>query len=278
MITMLGAHVHPSGLIVWSGGLVALLAEFGFSTGAARVALMRLVNRDLLARRRVGRLVFYTLTPRSEKLLTEGDQRIFSLGRRQKSADRWTVLWHAIPEHRRLDRGRLARRLRFLGFGTLQDGTWVAPHDRADEVIAVIRDLDVEEHVGVMVGEPAASLGFRAFIGRIWPVGELSERYRLYVEDFRPYASARRSPKLADRDAFFIRICAVHVFRNFPADDPELPDELMTQPKFRAEAVDVFHGVYERLAEPADRYFREMTAAPADQPQLGELLRASAAA
>jgi phenylacetic acid degradation operon negative regulatory protein len=264
---MLGAYVHPRGLTVWSGGLVALLEEFGFSTGAARIALMRLVNRDLLARRRLGRFAFYTLTPRSEKLLTEGDQRIFSLGKARGSADHWTVLWHAIPEDRRTDRGRLARRLRFLGFGTLQDGTWVSPHDRGKDVIEVVKDLDVEEHVGVMVGKPTPGLDFQIFIGRIWPVGELSERYRRYVEDFKPYASARRSPKLSDRAAFVIRTRAVHVFRGFPADDPDLPDDLMTEPKLRAEAVNVFNRVYDRLAKPAERYFLEMTASPAGERQ-----------
>src|SRR5581483_10747891 len=62
VITLLGAYVHPREATVWSGGLVQLLGEFGFSTGAARVALARLVRRDLLEPRRDGRLVHYALT------------------------------------------------------------------------------------------------------------------------------------------------------------------------------------------------------------------------
>src|SRR5436305_14719654 len=80
VISLLGAHVNPRRRAVWSGGLVRLLDEFGFSNGAARVALNRLVARDLLARNKNGRLVHYTLTPRTVQVLAEGDRRTFSLG------------------------------------------------------------------------------------------------------------------------------------------------------------------------------------------------------
>jgi phenylacetic acid degradation operon negative regulatory protein len=97
VITMLGAYVRPFARTVWSGGLVALLAEFGFSDGAARAALTRLVRRDLIARVRAGRLVHYRLTSRCERLLVEGDGRIFTLGRLPAQLGPWTVLWHQIP-------------------------------------------------------------------------------------------------------------------------------------------------------------------------------------
>ena len=51
------------------------------------------------------------------------------------------MLWHTIPEARRLERGRLTRRLRFLGFGPVQDGTWIVPRDRASEVRALLEEL-----------------------------------------------------------------------------------------------------------------------------------------
>jgi len=114
-MTLLGAHVYPRDRQVWSGGLVTLLSGFGFSAGAARVALNRLAARDMLTRVKNGRLVHYTLTPHSVAVLTEGDGRIFSLGLEPRRDDVWTVLWHTIPEDRRLERARLVRRLRFLG-------------------------------------------------------------------------------------------------------------------------------------------------------------------
>jgi DNA-binding transcriptional regulator PaaX len=84
----------------------------------------------------------------------------------------------------------------------------------------------------------------------------------------------------------------VHLFRGFPSLDPELPAEL-TAPwspppsrapsltsdaaitsdlapaelapllRSRARAVDVFHDLYEKLAESSQRYFEAATADPA---------------
>ena len=87
VITMCGSHLRRPGARVWSGGMVELLGEFGFSTDAARAALSRLVTRGLLARVKVGRMVHYTLTPRAQELLAAGDRRIFSFGRTAPAAD-----------------------------------------------------------------------------------------------------------------------------------------------------------------------------------------------
>lgn len=260
VITMLGTYLEPRNTRFWSGGLVALLSEFGFSPGAARIALNRLVNRELLERTRVGRLAFYTLTTRSRKLLKEGDKRIFSLGTSPVTADGWTVIWHAIPEDQRLERGRLSRRLRFLGFGALQDGTWVSPHNREAEAVEVIEDLDVQPFCGVLIGAPAEALDFRTFVSRMWPLGKLSERYRAYVEEFKPFAGRRR---ISDEEAFQVRTRAVHAFREFPALDPQLPDDYMSAPQFRAEAIDVFTNIYERLADQSRRHFDAAIQGPA---------------
>jgi phenylacetic acid degradation operon negative regulatory protein len=262
VMTLLGAYVVPHDRLVWSGGLVALLGEFGFSTGAARAALARMVRRGMLDRLKDGRLVSYRPTLRTVSLLEEGDQRIFSLAREPHRADLWTVLWHAIPEERRLERGRLARRLRFLGFGSVQDGMWISPHDREREVVALIDELHVAGYAGVMLGRPAASLDFRAFVSRAWDLDALDERYLAFLDDFSPYADGGGRRGMDDREAFLLRTRLVHVFRRFPALDPELPDDLMHAPRHRAEAVALFHRLYEALAPAAQRHFDEVTTAP----------------
>jgi phenylacetic acid degradation operon negative regulatory protein len=255
VITILGAFVHPHERLVWSGGLVSLLEDFGFSTGAARVALARLVRRELLARVRDGRLVHYTVTPRSAALLDEGDRRIFSLGRRPHRAELWTVLWHAIPEEQRLERARLGRRLRFLGFGSVHDAMWISPHDREAEVTALLLSLGVAEYASLLLGRPAQSLDFRAFVARAWDLVELGERYRAFTADFAPFAAERARATLDDREAFLLRTRLIHIFRQFPFADPELPDEVMPAPEHRTEAVALFHALYEDLAVPAQRHF-----------------------
>ena len=243
---------------VWSGGLVRLLDEFGFSAGASRVALNRLVARNLLARTKSGRHVYYTLTPRTVAVLAEGDERIFTLGRAEgteRAEFGWTVLWHAIPEDRKIARTRLVRRLRFLGFGSVQDGTWLAPHDRERQVAALLAELGVAEHAGLLLGRPATGLDFATFVARVWDLDALAGRYRAFATRFRPYLDRPTD----DRTALLLRTRLVHTFREFPFLDPELPTELVAPPPHRAEAVALFDDLYPTLADGARRYFEEVT-------------------
>jgi phenylacetic acid degradation operon negative regulatory protein len=259
VMTFLGAYLVPHDRVVWSGGLVTLLGDFGFSTGASRVALARMVRRGGLERLRSGRLVSYRPTPRTVALLEEGDRRIFSLGREPHRAELWTALWHAIPEERRLERARLSRRLRFLGFGSVQDGMWISPHDREKEVVALIESLGVGGYAGVLVGRPAAGLDFAALASRAWDLDALDSRYRAFIDEFS--SAGGRSARDA-HEAFRLRTRLVHVFRRFPALDPELPDELMHAPRFRAQAVALFHRLYATLGPSAQRHFDAVTSAP----------------
>jgi phenylacetic acid degradation operon negative regulatory protein len=259
VVTLLGTYVRPFGDTVWSGGLVVLLGELGFSDGAARVALTRLVRRGLIARSRTGRLVHYRLTERCQRLLAEGDGRIFSLGVARAGGGSWTLLWHQIPEDRRLERSRLARRLRFLGFGSVQDSVWVSPHDHAGEVTRLLDELGVAAFATVFVSTLGGADGLPTLVARAWDLSGLVERYQAFQAEFSPYASRRARARLSDAAAFVVRTRLIHLFRGFPTLDPELPGELAPLARPRTRAVEMFHLLYRELAEPSQRHFDAVT-------------------
>jgi phenylacetic acid degradation operon negative regulatory protein len=262
VITLLGTYVRPFGRTVWSGGLVMLLREFGFSDGAARAALTRLVRRDLIARVRSGRLVHYRLTPRCERLLIEGDGRIFTLGRLPTDAGPWTVLWHQIPEDRRLERTRLGRRLRFLGFGSVQDSVWVSPHDHSAEVVDLLGELGVADAATVFVarvGDAGAGSGLPALVARAWDLSGLEGRYEAFCSGFERYL-ASDAPAVSDREAFQVRTRLVHLFRGFAQLDPELPQDLAPLSGPRTRAAEIFESLYTGLAAASQRHFDAVTA------------------
>jgi phenylacetic acid degradation operon negative regulatory protein len=261
IVTMLGVYVRPFGDRVWSGGLVVLLGELGFSEGAARVALTRLVRRGLITRLRDGRLVHYRLTRRADRLLAEGDRRIFSLGQVHESEGDWTVLWHQIPEDRRLERSRLARRLRFLGFGSVQDSLWVSPHDHSDEVTALLTELDVAGFATLFTAHPDSVVGLPALVSRAWDLSGLVERYDAFYAEFSAWCPRRAVASLADAEAFSLRTLLIHQFRGFPLIDPELPERLAPLRAARERAAETFHELYEGLAPASQRHFEATTAA-----------------
>jgi phenylacetic acid degradation operon negative regulatory protein len=253
--------VRPFGDRVWSGGLVELLGELGFSEGAARVALTRLVRRGLIERLRDGRLVHYRLTERADRLLAEGDVRIFSLGDPRDDEGTWTVLWHQIPEDRRLELSRLARRLRFLGFGSVPGSVWLSPHDHAAEVVRLLEELGVSDYATMFTAHPDAVVGLPALVSRAWDLSGLVDRYEAFVAEFSPLCARRALASFSDQDAFLVRTRLVHQFRGFPLIDPELPEALAPVSGPRSRAAGVFHELYAGLADASQRHFDAVTAA-----------------
>ena len=255
VLTILGAHVRRPGQTVWSGGMVEILESFDFSTGSARAALARLVNRNLLARTRDGRRAFYSLTQRAEALLADGDRRIFTFGRVEPAVDVWTVLWHAIPETQRVQRARFASRLRFLGFGPVQDATWVAARDREQEVRQLLRQLEIEPYTSVLVGHMSPELPPVALVAQAWRMGEVKLGYEAFISDFGDLRRASARARLAPEEAFRSRILMLHRFRGFPAVDPELPRSVDDVRELRSEAAACFADVYSALEPSAATYF-----------------------
>jgi phenylacetic acid degradation operon negative regulatory protein len=258
VLTIFGAHVRRPGQRVWSGGLVEILESLDFTTGAARAALARLVNRDLLARTREGRRAFYSVTPRADALLSEGDRRIFSFGRTEPAVDTWTVLWHAIPEAQRERRSRFASRLRFHGFGSVQDATWVAARNREQETRALLRQLEIEQYVSVLVGRMSSDVPPVALLAQAWRLDEARERYEAFLSEFGDLRNAKARRKLSSADAFRRRTLLLHRFRSFPSIDPELPAPIDSLRDVRARAVDCFDEVYAALEPPATEYFWQL--------------------
>lgn len=255
VVTLLAIYGRRSRRPLWAGGLVTLLSEFGFSTSAARAALSRLVRRGLMRRLKEGRLVFYEMTERCVRVAQEGDERILALGVRDEWDGAWTVVWQAIPEGRPVDRNRLARRLRFLGFRSVQDGIWIAPHRRDREALRAARDLDVERHVGALVGTSVPELPIGELVKRSWDVDALGARYERFAAEFSGYEGAR----LDDREAFLVRTRVAHAFWQFALADPDVPDALMPASDARRRAAAAFHAILRGAAEPAQRYFDAAT-------------------
>lgn len=248
---------------LWSGGLVRLLADAGYSNLAARAALHRLVARDLLHRTRSGRHTYYTITERCADALAEGDRRLFSLGERPSWDGSWTIAVNTIPDTQPIERNRLGRRLRFLGFRPIQDAIWLSPNTREAELRAVATALGVHGQVAVLVGTSPGDLAVSRIVEQAWDLDGLCDRYQQFADQFSRCSNPHgrkwsATTSISDPEAFLIRATAAHSFRQFALLDPEVPDELLPRPATRHRAAHAFKTMMADLQEPGSRYFAQV--------------------
>lgn len=254
VITILGQYTFPSGSPVWSGGLVQLLTQLGFSQGASRVALNRLVNRELLARIREGRLVYYVCTEAGKDVIIGHRQRAEAVSQPVLEIREWTVVRHTLPEEMRPERGLLARRLRAIGFGSPQDGTWLSPHNHEAEAVRFVEEAGAAPHATVLVGAITSWSETEQLIGRAWDLAELTNRYRDFISEFGRFASPADEPQ-DDQTAFIALTGAVFAFQEYASLDPNLPGEYMPDPAIRLEAFELYRNLQGELAGPAQRHY-----------------------
>ncbi|WP_262403673.1 PaaX family transcriptional regulator C-terminal domain-containing protein [Actinomadura sp. CNU-125] len=182
MLTYLGNYVLGRDIAVFSGSFIETFARLGVGEHAVRSTLTRMVRRGLLARHRDGRRMHFGLTARSAGILHDGEERVWRRGVLGTDWDgTWTVLAFSMPESWQRVRHDLRARLTWAGFGSLGNGTWIAPSRR--DVRSIAAELGLAGHLKVFSGpaeEPtdvpamlreafdldAVAGGYRAFLGR----------------------------------------------------------------------------------------------------------------
>ncbi|MFV0259803.1 MAG: PaaX family transcriptional regulator C-terminal domain-containing protein [Acidimicrobiales bacterium] len=266
-MTVLGEYVLPGGGGAWTQSLMAALAALGVREKAARQAIARLHEQGWLERNRVGRQTRWHLTPDLTRLLTVGADRIYGFGQVERPWDeRWVVLLVSVPEPERSARYRMTVRLRWAGFGSLGQGTWLSPW--VDDEAAAVGVLD---ELGL------AGTSFRATLGELgdahqladqaWDLDALRLRYDEFLRDADRLvaATAPRGPLLPA--AALSRL--VHRWRQFPFVDPDLPTDLLPGGWPGATAAARFTELRERWRNDAGRWWLETDTAFGSEPGQG---------
>lgn len=239
----------------WSGGLVQVLVDLGFSNAAARVALNRVIARGLLAPEKQGRFVFYSITPRLQVVHSEGRRQTFSADPDPEWTGKWTIVCYASSDEERAQRARIGRWISFRGFGQLQKGVWIAPGIHDSEVKSLAQRLGLHKHVIVFVGELGGSYDLSDTIARAWRVDELTTLYNVFLEEFGPHGENIESLQKQPREAFVVRTRLIEMFRYMTMHDPRVPDKLVGLEWRRGEAIRLFQVLQKALMPAACQYF-----------------------
>lgn len=260
LLTLLGDYWWRRVEPLPSAALVALLAEFGVSDSAARAALSRLTRNQLLVTSKSGRRTVVRLSERAARILDDGARQIFSFGRSSQPWDgMWSLVAFSVPEQNRAARDSLRKQLRWLGFAPLYDGLWVAPRDRAVDVIGQLAELGISTATAFRAST-VSGVSPDGLPQRAWDLDHLRARY----DGFIAQAGALRERTLAGRvspvAALVTRTRIMNEWRAFPELDPDLPDELLPDAWPRARAREVFTTTYDLLGPVASHRVRQIIA------------------
>ncbi|MDD9969117.1 MAG: hypothetical protein OXR73_22945 [Myxococcales bacterium] len=179
MFTLLAEQVLPAPCGVFSGSFVDVLGELAIGEHTARSTLARMVKRGLLTRERHGRKVFLEMTPRCVAILEDGRRRIWQTGAVNTAEGDWTLLTFSLPESARSKRGALRARLRWEGFGMLQNGVWLSP--ASFDANELIEELSLHEQVRVFRTRPAPPTDAAQLVAQVFDLPAIAERYRVFM-------------------------------------------------------------------------------------------------
>jgi phenylacetic acid degradation operon negative regulatory protein len=248
--------LHDTGP-VWVGSLIRLLEPLGVSAGHVRTVLSRMAAKGWLEARRSGGRAYYALTRRGQRLLEEGEARIYRPTRAAEWDGKWTLLAYSIPEELRPLRDRLRVRLSWLGFGSLGNGLWISPHDVRDRVEAIGEELGVAAHLQLFRGVHLGFASQESLVAQCWDLPAINVRYESFIAKHLPtyYELARGAKKpLSGEDAYVRRFELVHEYREFPLFDPYLPRPLQPADWAGECAQALFEACRSLLSEAADGY------------------------
>lgn len=240
-----------------SAAVVSLLGNLDSTELATRAALSRLARKGAIVQTKDGRRTFYQLAPEVAASTPAGEYLTMSFGAGDREWDgEWTVIVFSVPETQRDVRHNLRTWLRWLGFGPVRDGVWIAPH----------ADIDLTQHTlrGIL---PDDGLVFRSSHisgeirhSEVWPLDEIANMYREFAAELHPILYRLREGSVSPADGFRILMDVTGKWRRFPTMDPDLPADALPADWPRRIARRLFVDVHDAVAPLAELHVRRAVA------------------
>lgn len=208
---------------VWSGTLVRAMGELGFREVAARKAMQRTAERDLITPEKVGRRVRWGLTEFGSRVLTDGSAHVFGFAGASPSWDgNWLVITVRIPETQRQLRHFVHTRLAWAGLGSPSPGVWLTPRSElATEVAGIVRSTGSTHLVSSYIGRFGPLGSETETVRQAWALHDLNEDYREFIDSFQV------DPAATPAEMFRCYVRLLHCWRRFAYLDPRIPERFL---------------------------------------------------
>ncbi|MEU2132169.1 PaaX family transcriptional regulator C-terminal domain-containing protein [Streptomyces sp. NPDC018352] len=259
IVTVYGLYARDTDGWMSVASLIQLLADLGVEAPTVRSCVSRLKRAGLLEARPVSGAAGYRISPETERILRDGDPRIFA-ARRATVDEGWVLVVFSVPESERARRHTLRTQLTRLGFGSVSAGVWIAPghvHDEAESMLArhglrSYADLFRADYLSAGGGD-AEELA--AKVRSWWDTARLQRLYVEFLAAHRPVAELIASGSaVTDQEAFATYIRVLTDWRRLVYLDPGVARELLPAEWSGTHASELFDEMHARLAGPARRH------------------------
>jgi phenylacetic acid degradation operon negative regulatory protein len=262
MLNLLGRYLLGRRVVVSAASVIEVFARAGVGQHAARSTLARMVNRGMLTRQRHGRAMYFGLTAQAERILRDGEDRIWRSGAVNQDWDgSWTLLGFSLPESWQRQRHELRSQLTWAGFGPLFNGLWAAPG--RVEVADLVASLGLESRVRAFYAEAVPGTDIAAMARENWDLGAVAARYLGFLARWQGQDTpARRGDPLAAQ--LLLASDWLQVIRA----DPRLPAEHLPADWPAAKAESLFVELDRAVAQPAGQIANQiLDLRPAAEPE-----------
>jgi phenylacetic acid degradation operon negative regulatory protein len=245
MLNLLGRYLLGRRVVVSAASVIEVFARAGVGEHAARSTLTRMVNRGMLVRQRQGRAMYFGLTARAERILHDGEDRIWRTGAVNGDWDGyWTLLGFSLPESWQRQRHELRSQLTWAGFGPLFNGLWVAPG--RVEVTRLVASLGLESRVKAFHAQVVPGTDIATMVQENWDLAAVASRYHGFLARWQePGTPARRGDPLA------VQLLLASDWLQVIRADPRLPAEHLPADWPAAKAESLFIQLDKTVERPA---------------------------
>ncbi|TXH68639.1 MAG: phenylacetic acid degradation operon negative regulatory protein PaaX [Thiothrix sp.] len=262
IVTIYGDTVCPHGGSIWLGSLIKLVKPLGVNERLVRTCVFRLSEKNLLRSKQIGRRSFYSLTEKGLRQFSSAASRIYAPDLASWDGQ-WRLVMTLLGELSTEQREQLRKELFWLGFTHITTGIFAHPTADLAEVSALIKELQIEEHVAILQAntpEPENVPVANRLIRQCFNTEALDEEYMEFNQQFAPVlAAALTSNQLDPELCFLIKILLIHKYRRILLREPELPKELVEADSASQQARRITAQLYGLIAPCADQYFKQVS-------------------
>ncbi|MEU9759928.1 PaaX family transcriptional regulator C-terminal domain-containing protein [Streptomyces sp. NPDC047987] len=265
IVTVYGLYARDTDGWMSVASLIQLLADLDVEAPTVRSCVSRLKRAGLLEAQSVSGAAGYRISPETERMLRDGDPRIFA-ARRTTVDEGWVLVVFSVPESERARRHTLRTQLTRLGFGSVSAGVWIAPGHVRNEAESMLARHGLRSYADLFRADYLSAGGghadeLAAKVRSWWDTDRLQRLYVDFLAAHRPVAEriANGAP-VTDRQAFTTYIGVLTDWRRLVYLDPGVARELLPGQWSGTHARQLFDEMHARLAGPAHRHVERVRA------------------